>query len=168
MSFNHLEALPSDTVLYNSWDVDMEREKLQDANIKIYEAQAEPITHATCKPSLTKCSLGCPRAILFGYVQHVRMFRYDVSRHEALWVGLNILNLCTDRSKANDLKVMRRTCGFTATRLVKELVLERCPTKDIFIDKQQTVCLQRRPKGVWIYPNQGRLECLCRCVQHMV
>lgn len=47
-------ALPSDTVLYNSWDVDMELEKLQDANIKIYEAQA------------------------------------------------------------NDLKLMRRTCGFTA------------------------------------------------------
>mmetsp|Transcript_24151 Transcript_24151/g.50133 ORF Transcript_24151/g.50133 Transcript_24151/m.50133 type:complete len:1054 (+) Transcript_24151:76-3237(+) len=47
-------ALPRDTVLYNSWDVDMELEKLQDANIKIYEAQA------------------------------------------------------------NDLKVMRRTCGFTA------------------------------------------------------
>ena len=59
----------------------MELEKLQDANIKIYEAQAEPVTHATCKPSLTKCLLGCPRAILFGYVQHVRMFRYDVSRH---------------------------------------------------------------------------------------
>eukprot|EP00435_Cladocopium_sp_Y103_P044282 s295_g12.t1 len=62
-------ALPSDTVLYNSWDVDMELEKLQDANIKIYEAQAEPATHAICKPN---------------------------------------------RSKANDLKLMRRTCGFTA------------------------------------------------------
>lgn len=36
-------ALPGDTVLYNSWDVDMELEKLQDANIKIYEAQANDL-----------------------------------------------------------------------------------------------------------------------------
>lgn len=78
------------TVLYNSWDVDMEHEKLQDANIKIYESQAWPTRVTLC----TTMDLA-------------------VKYNEIYKLRIKELN---HPSQANDLKAVQRRCGFLATR----------------------------------------------------